>query len=66
MNNYDVYSFGVISSSILYLLQDHFRAKSGYAEIVEKCQNIGGEAANTSIALRPGVKSETRWELDKS
>ena len=57
MNNYDVYSFGVISSSTLYLLQDQFPAKSGYAEIVQKCQNIGGEAANSSIVLaRLGLK----------
>ena len=64
MNNYDVYSYGVISASTLYLLQDQFPDKSGYAEIVEKCKNTGGEAANTSIVLsRLGlsVKLDGNW-----
>jgi sugar/nucleoside kinase (ribokinase family) len=57
MKKYDVYSYGVISSSTLYLLKDHFPARSGYAEVGKVYKNIGGEAANTSIALsRLGLK----------
>ena len=57
MKNHDVYSYGVISSSTLYLIEDYFPARSGYAEIVEKYKNVGGEAANTSIVLsRLGLK----------
>lgn len=57
MKNHDVYSYGVISSSTLYLLKDNFPARSGYAEILKKYRNIGGEAANTSIVLsRLGLK----------
>jgi len=57
MDTYDVYSYGVISSSTLYLLKDYFPAKSGYAEINKIYKNIGGEAANTSIVLsRLGLK----------
>ena len=57
MKNHDVYAFGVISASTLYLLKDPFPARSGYAEFVRNYKNIGGEAANTSIALaRLGLK----------
>lgn len=57
MEIFDVYSYGVISSSTLYLLKDRFPARSGYAEIVKKYKNIGGEAANGSIVLsRLGLK----------
>ncbi len=57
MNKTDVYSYGVIAPSSLYLLKDHYPAKSGYAEIEKKYKNIGGEAANTSIVLsRLGLK----------
>jgi len=57
MKNYDVYSHGVIASSTLYLLRDHFPARSGYAEIAKIYKNVGGEAANTSIVLaRLGLK----------
>ena len=64
MKNYDVYSYGVISSSSLYLLEDQFPVRSGYAEFVEKYKNIGGEAANTSLVLsRLGVsvKLDGNW-----
>ncbi len=64
MKNYDVYSYGVISSSKLYLLKDQFPSRSGYAEIIKKYKNIGGEAANTSIVLsRLGltVKLDGNW-----
>lgn len=64
MKNHDVYSYGVISASTLYLLKDKFPARSGYAEIVTKYKNVGGEAANTSIVLsRLGltVKLDGNW-----
>ena len=57
MTLHDVFSYGVIASSTLYLLKDRFPARSGYAEIAERYRNIGGEAANTSIVLsRLGLK----------
>lgn len=57
VKNHDVYSFGVISASTLYLLKDQFPARSGYAEIVRRYKSIGGEAANSSIVLaRLGLK----------
>lgn len=64
MNGHDVYSYGVIASSTLYLLRDQFPARSGYAEIDRKYKNVGGEAANTSIVLsRLGlsVKLDGNW-----
>jgi sugar/nucleoside kinase (ribokinase family) len=64
MTTHDVYSYGVIASSTLYLLEDKFPARSGYAEIGKKYRNIGGEAANTSIVLsRLGlsVKLDGNW-----
>jgi sugar/nucleoside kinase (ribokinase family) len=64
MNDHDVYSYGVISASKLYLLKDHFPARNGYAEIARKYRNVGGEAANTSIVLsRLGfdVKLDGNW-----
>jgi len=57
MEKYDVYSYGVIASSTLYLLRDRFPARSGYAEIAKIYKNVGGEAANASIVLaRLGLK----------
>jgi sugar/nucleoside kinase (ribokinase family) len=64
MKKQDVYSFGVIASSSLYLLDGNYPARSGYAEILNKYRNIGGEAANTSIVLaRLGldVKLDGNW-----
>ena len=64
MKEYDVYSYGVISSSTIFLLKDQFPARSGYAEMVETYDNIGGEAANTSVVLaRLGltVKLDGNW-----
>jgi sugar/nucleoside kinase (ribokinase family) len=64
MKNHDVYSFGVIASSSLYLLDGNYPSRSGYAEILNKYRNIGGEAANTSIVLaRLGlnVKLDGNW-----
>ena len=57
MKKYDIYSYGVISSSTLYLLEDHYPARSGYAEFLDKYRSVGGEAANSSIVLsRLGLK----------
>lgn len=54
---FDVYAYGVIASSTLYLLEADFPAKSGYAEFVKKYKNIGGEAANSALVLaRLGLK----------
>ena len=64
MKNHDVYSYGVISVSTLYLFKDNFPARSGYAEILKRYRNIGGEAANTSVVLsRLGfkVKLDGNW-----
>jgi sugar/nucleoside kinase (ribokinase family) len=57
MEKCDVYAYGVISSSTLYLLKGDFPAKSGYAEFLKKYKNVGGEAANSSLVLaRLGMK----------
>jgi sugar/nucleoside kinase (ribokinase family) len=57
MGNLDVYSYGVLAASTLYLLENYFPDRSGYAEFVKKYKNVGGEAANSSIVLsRLGVK----------
>lgn len=64
MNTFDVYSFGVIASSTLYLLKDQYPTKSTYTEIEHKYENIGGEAANSSLVLsRLGVtvKLDGNW-----
>jgi sugar/nucleoside kinase (ribokinase family) len=54
---FDVYAYGVIASSTLYLLAGDFPARSSYAEFVKKYKNIGGEAANSSLVLaRLGLK----------
>ncbi len=51
METYDVYAFGVISSSTLHLLSQPFPSPDGYAEIVETHAMTGGEALNSSIVL---------------
>ena len=57
MKSNEVYSFGVIATSSLYLIEHDYPDKAGYAEIKTKYKNIGGEAANSSIVLaRLGVK----------
>jgi sugar/nucleoside kinase (ribokinase family) len=61
---YDVYSYGVIASSVLYLLRGDFPTRSGYAEFTKKYKNVGGEAANSSLVLsRLGltVKLDGNW-----
>jgi sugar/nucleoside kinase (ribokinase family) len=64
MNDHDVYAYGVISASTLYLLKDSYPARSGYAEIATKYRNVGGEAANTSIVLSrlgKSVRLDGNW-----
>jgi len=51
MENYDVYAYGVISSSTLHLLSHPFPQPDGYAEIVQSYAMTGGEALNSSIVL---------------
>jgi len=64
MKPYDVYSYGVVSSSTLYGIRGAFPAPEGYAEIDDVRHMIGGEAANSSIVLsRLGaqVKLDGNW-----
>ncbi len=61
---HEVYAYGVIASSTLYLLEGDFPARSGYAEIDKKFKNVGGEAANSALVLsRLGlsVKLDGNW-----
>jgi sugar/nucleoside kinase (ribokinase family) len=62
MENFDVYAYGVISSSTLHLIKNPFPTPDGYAEIGQSFAMTGGEALNSSIVLsRLGV---TRLQLD--
>jgi sugar/nucleoside kinase (ribokinase family) len=57
MNTYDVFSYGMVSSSTVYSIRGGFPAAEGYAEIDDVRCSIGGEAANSSIVLsRLGVR----------
>ena len=57
MSAYDVYSYGVVSSSTLYSIRGEFPAAEGYAEIENEQYMTGGEATNSSIVLsRLGAK----------
>jgi sugar/nucleoside kinase (ribokinase family) len=57
MNAYDVYAYGMISTSTLHILETSFPRPDGYAEIKNTYRMIGGEAANSSIVLsRLGVR----------
>lgn len=51
METYNVYAYGVISSSTLYLLSQPFPAPDGYAEIIRSLPMTGGEALNSAIVL---------------
>jgi len=51
MEPVDVYAYGMISSSTLYLLSHPFPAPDGYGEITQSCAMTGGEALNSSIVL---------------
>jgi sugar/nucleoside kinase (ribokinase family) len=64
MKPYDVYSYGVVSSSTLYSIRGSFPEPEGYAEIDDVRHMTGGEAANSSIVLsRLGakVKLDGNW-----
>jgi ribokinase len=47
----DVYAYGVIAPSTLYVLEDDFPPQGGYAEIVGIFHSTGGEAANSAFTL---------------
>ena len=60
----DVYSFGMVASSTLYMIAGDFPVAEGYSEIVDVRHMTGGEAANSSIVLaRLGakVKLDGNW-----
>jgi sugar/nucleoside kinase (ribokinase family) len=64
MKLFDIYSYGVVSSSTLYGISGGFPAPEGYAEINDVRHMTGGEAANSSIVLsRLGarVKLDGNW-----
>lgn len=64
MNTFDVYSYGVVSSSTLYIFKGDFPSPDSYAEIDDVQYMVGGEAANSSIVLsRLGarVKLDGNW-----
>jgi sugar/nucleoside kinase (ribokinase family) len=57
---YCVYLYGMVARSTLYILDKRFvfPKPDGYAEIKEKHQMLGGEAANTAVVLSSlGVKT---------
>lgn len=70
MKSYDVFSYGMISSSRLYILRWGFPKPDQYAEIDCSYKMIGGEAANSSIvlsALGLKVKIDGNWlSLDEN
>ena len=54
---YDVFSYGMISTSNLILLENSFPEKDHYAEVRTRFKMTGGEAANSSIVLsKLGIK----------
>jgi sugar/nucleoside kinase (ribokinase family) len=60
----DVYAYGMISSSTLYLLGQPFPAPDGYAEIAQSYTMTGGEALNSSLVLSRlgvGVRLDGTW-----
>lgn len=48
---YDVYSYGMVAASTLYMLDGNFPEADAYAEIKSVYRMTGGEAANSSIVL---------------
>lgn len=57
MSGLDVYAYGMVSKSTLYKLDGGLPAPDAYAEFAHAFDQIGGEAANSSIVLsRLGVK----------
>lgn len=69
MKEFDVYAYGVIASSTLYLLSQPFPIPDGYAEIAQTHTMTGGEALNSAIVLsRLGlrVQLDGNWIGDTS
>jgi sugar/nucleoside kinase (ribokinase family) len=69
MKDFDVYAYGVISSSTLYLLSQPFPLADGYAEIAQTYYMTGGEALNSAIVLsRLGlsVQLDGNWIADNA
>ncbi|MCX7708411.1 MAG: carbohydrate kinase family protein [Clostridia bacterium] len=61
---FDIYSFGMISSSTLHILADNFPGADCYSEIKDTYKMVGGEAANSSIVLSKlglKVKLDGNW-----
>jgi sugar/nucleoside kinase (ribokinase family) len=57
VETYDVYAYGVISSSTLHILSQPFPPADGYAEVARTYAMTGGEALNSAIVLsRLGVR----------
>ncbi len=48
---YDIYAYGMISSSTLHILKQPFPAPDGYAELEHTYRMTGGEACNSAIVL---------------
>ncbi len=67
MKKYDVYAYGMISSSMLYILKYGFPKADYYSEVENSYKMIGGEAANSSIVLSSlglKVKIDGNWLSD--
>jgi len=58
---HNVYSYGMISYCIYYILKSKIPGPDGYSEITSRYENIGGNAANSSIVLG---KLGTKVKLD--
>lgn len=64
MTRFDVYSYGMVSTSTLHILNGNFPAPDAYAEIKDTFRMVGGEAANSSIVLSQlgvQVKLDGNW-----
>ncbi len=67
MKKYDVYAYGMISSSMLHVLKYGFPKPDHYSEVENFYKMIGGEAANSSIVLSSlglKVKIDGNWLSD--
>ncbi|MEM8683477.1 MAG: PfkB family carbohydrate kinase [Pseudomonadota bacterium] len=64
MTAFNVYAYGVVSSSTLYRIDGDFPGAEGYAEITDALPMTGGEATNSSIVLSrlgASVKLDGNW-----
>jgi hypothetical protein len=62
MNSFDVYAYGMVSTSTLYKLDEKYQypQADNYAEFADWYSMTGGEAANSSIVLgKLGVSIST-------